>query len=973
MATITEIPAVGTANQVVGKVVILYGSVKAVAPDGAERLLVPNSPIFANDHIVTESDGNVSIMFDGTPPTQMDLGRMSNVVIDEDVYAGMAPSVVSDVAAEAEQIQKALMAGDQPIDLAAPAAGGDTGAGGAHPLFVLNATGAEVTPTSGAETTGVTFGVPGTLDAVFAQPALVSPVVSIGTDIHVGTGPDIHAGSAIEGSPVTFGVYQDVVSNHDTTVTVQVVGAPGDTATPGADFTPITTLNVIIPAGQLGATFNVNTLPDQLQEGPETFTAHIVSAANPNGAVTVGIADAVGTILDAYTPPVISIGSGGGIAGGSATEGSPVTFTIHQDVVSDHDTTVTVQVVGAPGDTATPGADYTPITTLDVVIHAGQTSATFDVSTLIDQLQEGNETFTAQIVSASNPNGAVTVGTADAVGTILDAYTPPVISIGAGGGIAGGSATEGSPVTFTIHQDTASDHDTTVTVQVVGAPLDTSTPGADYTPITTLDVVIHAGQASATFDVSTLTDQLQEGPETFTQHIVSAVNANGAVTVGAADAIGTIVDAYTPPVISIDGGITGGSATEGNPVTFTIHQSTVSDHDTTVTVQVVGAPLDTATPGADYTPITTLDVVILAGQQSATFNVNTLTDQLQEPNLIFTAHIVSAANANGAVTVGTADAQGTILDVYTPPVISIDGGITGGSATEGNPVTFTIHQSTVSDHDTTVTVQVLGAAGDSATPGADYTPITTLDVVIHAGQTSATFDVSTLTDQLQEGTEAFTAHIVSAANPNGAVTVGTADAVGTILDAYTPPVISIGAGGGISGGSATEGSPVTFTIHQDSASDHDTTVTVQVVGAPLDTATPGADYTPITTLDVVIHAGQASATFDVSTLTDQLQEGPETFTAHIVSAVNANGAVTVGAADAIGTIVDAYTPPVISIDGGITGGSATEGNPVTFTIHQSTVSDHDTTVTVQVVGASGDTATPTLDYTTITTLDVVIH
>src|SRR6266571_2011763 len=489
MATITEIPAVGTANQVVGKVVILYGSVKAVAPDGAERLLVPNSPIFANDHIVTESDGNVSIMFDGTPPTQMDLGRMSNVVIDEDVYAGMAPSVVSDVAAEAEQIQKALMAGDQPIDLAAPAAGGDTGAGGAHPLFVLNATGAEVTPTSGAETTGVTFGVPGTLDAVFAQPALVSPVVSIGTDIHVGTGPDIHAGSAIEGSPVTFGVYQDVVSNHDTTVTVQVVGAPGDTATPGADFTPITTLNVIIPAGQLGATFNVNTLPDQLQEGPETFTAHIVSAANPNGAVTVGIADAVGTILDAYTPPVISIGSGGGIAGGSATEGSPVTFTIHQDVVSDHDTTVTVQVVGAPGDTATPGADFTPISTLDVVIHAGQTSATFDVATLVDQLQEGPETFTAHIVSAANPNGTVTVGTADAIGTILDAYTPPVISIGAGGGISGGSATEGSPVTFTIHQDSASDHDTTVTVQVVGAPLDTATPGADYTPITTLDVV----------------------------------------------------------------------------------------------------------------------------------------------------------------------------------------------------------------------------------------------------------------------------------------------------------------------------------------------------------------------------------------------------------------------------------------------------------------------------------------------------
>ena len=164
MATNTKIPAAGTGNEVVGKVVILYGTVKAISPDGTVRLLMPNSPIFANDRIVTESDGNVSIIFDGSPPSQMDLGRMSSVVVDEDVYAGVSPSIASDAAAEAEEIQKALMAGDMPIDIEAPAAGGDGGAGGGHPLFVVDVTGAQVAPTSGAGTIGVSFGTPGTLE-----------------------------------------------------------------------------------------------------------------------------------------------------------------------------------------------------------------------------------------------------------------------------------------------------------------------------------------------------------------------------------------------------------------------------------------------------------------------------------------------------------------------------------------------------------------------------------------------------------------------------------------------------------------------------------------------------------------------------------------------------------------------------------------------------------------------------------------
>ena len=49
----------GTGNQVIGKVFIIYGTVKAVAPDGTVRILAPNSPVFCRRKIITESDGSV--------------------------------------------------------------------------------------------------------------------------------------------------------------------------------------------------------------------------------------------------------------------------------------------------------------------------------------------------------------------------------------------------------------------------------------------------------------------------------------------------------------------------------------------------------------------------------------------------------------------------------------------------------------------------------------------------------------------------------------------------------------------------------------------------------------------------------------------------------------------------------------------------------------------------------------------------
>ena len=106
----------GSDSQVIGSVVILYDNVKAISPDGIERILSIGSPIYANDLIVTEADGRVSIVIDDAAQTQIDLDRMSETLIDEDIFGGVSTEDIAGASAEIGQVQEAFFI--KGIDLA---------------------------------------------------------------------------------------------------------------------------------------------------------------------------------------------------------------------------------------------------------------------------------------------------------------------------------------------------------------------------------------------------------------------------------------------------------------------------------------------------------------------------------------------------------------------------------------------------------------------------------------------------------------------------------------------------------------------------------------------------------------------------------------------------------------------------------------------------------------------------------------
>jgi len=96
----------GSGNQTVGSVVVLYDDAKAISVNGMERHLSVGSPIYANDRIVTEGDGRISIVIDDADQTQMDLNGMSEIIIDEDIFGGVSSEEIAEATAEVDQVQE---------------------------------------------------------------------------------------------------------------------------------------------------------------------------------------------------------------------------------------------------------------------------------------------------------------------------------------------------------------------------------------------------------------------------------------------------------------------------------------------------------------------------------------------------------------------------------------------------------------------------------------------------------------------------------------------------------------------------------------------------------------------------------------------------------------------------------------------------------------------------------------------------
>ena len=770
------------------------------------------------------------------------------------------------------------------------------------------------TTVEGGETIGVSGSstgttVTGTTVALTDDDTLPAVTLSVSTS-------SVSEGASATSVTVTATAASPISSARTVTVSVGQTG----TAASGSDYAAVTDFDITIAANATSGTgsFTLTPTQDTLVEHNETIGVDGSSPRTTMTNATITLAD------DDKDSVTLSLNRR---TLGEEASGTSVTVTATAATAIAVARTVTVSV-GDTG-TATSGTDYAAVSDFDITIAANATSGTgsFTLTPTQDTTNEGNETIG---IAGTNSLSTVTGTTL----TLVD-DDQPTISLSAGTAAFSESWSGTIDVTATRSGSTTSAVDVTI---IVGADTDSATEGVDYTEVADYTITIPAGQTSASkgFSVSGKRDFVADNNERFsigglaTGYKVNGVS-NGVGIFEWYATIGLTTDASS--VSEHDGATT---------VTVTAHIHPTVYGNVYVTVSVGGG---TATSGTDYAAVSNFTITIpnKASSATGTFTLTPTQDALLESD--------ETININGS---------GSHFNFYAGQGTSI-------TLTDAQPISLSAHPSSVSEGApaTQVAVTATGtgtvstprtvtvSVGDTgtATSGTDYAAVSDFDIVIPANKTGATntFTLTPTKDSAAEGDET----IGVSGSSTGAYVYPT-----TLTLTDTDPAVTLTA----TPASIAEGASATsVTVTASAASAIGTARTVTVSVGDSGTATSGTDYAAVSdfTITIAANATSGTGTFTLTPTDDDALEGDETIhvTGTSAEAATISRTTLTLTDDDLPTIALATVPANVKI---------AEGAGLTSVTVRATAAaamKAETTVTLA-VGAGGDSATKTTDYTT---------
>ncbi len=672
-----------------------------------------------------------------------------------------------------------------------------------------------------------------------------------------------------EGTDLDFYLSLNHAPESDLPVTLSIREGPG-TFAPGGDYVDAHTWTATIPAGERGVMFSIPTVDDGAEEPNAIVRVRIesgngytvsdiklwdVTVADDDGPDTDGLnAEGIDTAQGGATPlPVVTISADRT----SVTEGGDVTFTVTSDPAPSYDLPVNVgvaQEMGAGGNRV--GSSWFDM----VTVRAGETSATWTVTTLSD--------------SVARADGEV-------VGRIL----------------WGNDYREGatSKVTVALIDDDGGTADTGDAPEPTSVTTQTGPPGVPLALVAEVKGHIAHFKArnhgAGVRDWTLVLDRL-EGRTGMSDAAIAAWLARSR-QYGWQDGIQTLpkVQAALAALAAVpqqqpatlpEVTITAGDAvTEGGDAVFTLTASPPPASPLAVSV-TVAASGDYGIAGASRT-------VTIPTAGSFTLTLATADDSADEPDGSVTVTVADGAG----YTVGSS-ASGTVSvrdDDLPPPAVSITAA--AASVTEGGAASFTVSADRAPDADLTVTLAVSEAAGGDHVAADDEGTAT---VTIAKGTTQAVFSVATVDDAVDEPDGSVTVTVAAGAgytvsSSRGAATVSVSD-----NDAAAGPVLSV-ADATVTEGDWAELMP--FAVRLSAAAAKRVRVRASTrVSSPV-SARPKEDYWPQSEL-VTFYPGETEKTVWVYIYNDSHDEDPETFE---VVLSDADGA-TIGDGVAVGTIVN---------------------------------------------------------------------
>ena len=214
--------------------------------------------------------------------------------------------------------------------------------------------------------------------------------------------------------------------------------------------------------------------------------------------------------------------------------------------------------------------------------------------------------------------------------------------------------------------------------------------------------------------------------------------------------------------------------TESGSATIRAALSAVSAQAVTVDLAFTGDALF----GVDYTASTT-QIVIPAGQTSGAATITIVNDTIDEPS---ESIVVDIANVTNGVESGTQQVSLSITDNDPLPAASLSAVATSSTESGG----FLILRGVLTNPSSVAVTLDLAFSG-TAIDGVDYSHGTS-QIVIPAGQISASIGITTLNDAIDEANESVIVDIVGVTNgtENGTQQIALA-----IVDDDPPPSVSL--------------------------------------------------------------------------------------------------------------------------------------------------------------------------------------
>ncbi len=763
------------------------------------------------------------------------------------------------------------------------------------------------------------------------------------------------AGSAT--ATVTVPTQADSASEPDSTVTVTVAdgdgyvaGAPSEadvvvsddddplvTVAAGASVTEGTAAGFTLSrtgstAAALEVRVTVSETGDMVASGDEgtktvrfsanagTFQLAVPTRADsedePDSTVTVTVVSGSG--YDPGTPseadvtvsdddvPVVTVASDGDV-----TEGAPARFTLTRDGHLAVALAVDV-TVSETGGMVAPGDEGTRTVTFD----ANSATATVEVPTADDAVDEDNSTVTVTVVDGGDhdpgsPSEAdVAVSDNDQASLAID--SPRVDE--------GDSGT--ADLVFTVTLDPVSDR--RVTVGYADSGGGTAASGTDHEAVAGGTLTFAPGDSTKTVTVAVNGDDAFEDDETV---VIRLSGATGGATIGTAEGTGTIVDDEVPGFSINSPSVVEGDGPGTASLVFTVTLEPEWDSEVSVRYEDSGNGTATSGADADYLNVSSAELVFAPGETRKSVTVRVNGDGIDE--LDETVEIGLGTPTGGAeILKGTG--VGTIRDDDEATLAIDSPRAEEGDAGETSTLTFTVTLDPVSDRE--VTVAWADSGGGTATSGEDHEAVAGGTLTFAPGESGKTVAVTVTGDDVGEGNETVEIRLSGA---TGGAALGTATGTGTIVDNDVPQ-FSIDSPRVDEGDSGT--SDLVFTVTLDPVSDSEVTVAWADSGGG--TATSGADHAAAAGGTLTFAAGDSTRTVTVRVNGDGIDELDETV---VIALSGATGGADIAIPTGTGTIAD-DDEAALEIDSPRVAEGDSGTSDLVFTVTLDPVSDRRVTV-----------------------------